>query len=120
MIINTELLKEKLQDELVALESELSTVGRKNPSNPEDWEAVEGADNIDTAEEAEVSEGMETFETNTAILNQLEIRLNEVKDALAKIDNNTYGICETCGLPIEGDRLEVNPGARTCKLHMND
>ncbi len=118
-MINTEYFKEKLEAELKTVEAELHTVGRKNPSNPLDWEAKEGEMNTDTAEEAEVAEGIEEYENNSAILKQLEIRYNEIKDALAKIDMGTYGICEVSGLPIEEDRLEANPAARTCKAHMN-
>lgn len=120
MTINTEYFKEKLEVELKTIEGELETVGRKNPSNPLDWEAKEGDMNTDTAEEAEVAEGIEEYENNSAILKQLETRYNEVKDALAKIDMGTYGTCEISGLPIEEDRLEANPAARTCKAHMND
>jgi len=120
MTINTEYFKEKLEAELKTIEAELTTVGRKNPSNPLDWEAKEGDLNTDTAEEAEVAEGIEEYENNSAILKQLEIRFNEIKDALAKIDMGTYGICEVSGLPIEEDRLEANPAARTCKAEMNN
>ena len=63
---------------------------------------------------------MEEYQNNKAILNQLETRLNEVKSALEKIENDKYGICEVSGVPIEIDRLEANPAARTCKAHMND
>ena len=38
--------------------------------------------------------------------------LNEIKNALKKINNGTYGICEESGEPIELSRLEVNPLAR--------
>lgn len=120
MTINTEHFKEMLEAELKTLDAELETVGRKNPSNPLDWEAKEGDMNTDTAEEAEIAEGIEQYENNSAILKQLETRYNEVKDALAKIDMGTYGICEISGLPIEEDRLEANPAARTSKAHMND
>ena len=120
MNINIEHFKEKLQSELATVEAELATVGRKNPSNPLDWEAKEDDMNTDTAEEAEIAEGIEDYETNSAVLDQLEIRFNELKDALAKIELGTYGICEVSGLPIEEDRLEANPAARTCKAEMNN
>ncbi|MHB1316590.1 MAG: TraR/DksA C4-type zinc finger protein [Minisyncoccota bacterium] len=119
-MLNTEIFKKRLQEELALIESELKTVGRKNPSNPLDWEANQGDIKPDTAEPAEISEAIEQYETNSAVLDQLEIRFNEIKDALAKIELGTYGICEVSGLPIEEDRLEANPAARTCKKHMND
>jgi RNA polymerase-binding transcription factor DksA len=119
MTIDIPHFKEKLLSELALIETELASVGRKNPSNPLDWEAKEGNINIDTAEDAELAEGIEVYENNSAILKQLEIQYNDIKDALAKIDQGTYGICEISGLPIEEDRLEANPAARTCKAHMN-
>ena len=116
--MNIEHLKNLLLKEEKLLESELGTVGRKNPDNPTDWEATESED-IDTAEEAEVASSIEVYENNKGVLNQLEIKLNEVQSALNKIEAGTYGKCETCGSSIEEDRLEVNPSAKTCKAHMN-
>jgi RNA polymerase-binding transcription factor DksA len=118
-MINTQHYKELLESELANLEKELATVGQKNPEKKGDWEAVEKMD-IDTADEEEVADSMTEYETNNAILDQLETRLNEVKNALKKIEDGTYGICEISGQPIEEDRLEANPAAKTCKTHMND
>jgi sigma-B regulation protein RsbU (phosphoserine phosphatase) len=44
--------------------------------------------------------------------------LAEVDAALARIDNGSYGLCETCHDPIEADRLENNPLARFCLDHL--
>jgi RNA polymerase-binding transcription factor DksA len=40
--------------------------------------------------------------------------LTDVDDALAKLDNGTYGRCESCGGPIGDARLEAMPAARLC------
>ena len=40
--------------------------------------------------------------------------LDEVDDALARFDAGTYGLCETCGDPIEADRLMADPLQRFC------
>ena len=112
-------LKQKLEEELENLKKELATVGRINPENPADWEPtpkVEGvheheADPNDKADE------MEEYETNAAILKELEIRFNEVKDALKRIENGKYGVCSVCGKAIESARLEANPAAATCIEH---
>lgn len=116
--MDTQYFKEVLSKELETLEEELATVGRKNPENPNDWEATEGED-VDQADEGEVAESMEKYKDNQAILEQLEIRMNEVKSALDKIEKGTYGICEIGGEQIEEDRLKANPSAKTCKAHMN-
>jgi len=41
-------------------------------------------------------------------------RLQEVDEALDRIENGTYGICEECGGPISFKRLEVRPVAKYC------
>ncbi len=38
--------------------------------------------------------------------------LREINDALAKIQNGAYGICEGTGKPIAKARLEAQPWAR--------
>lgn len=48
-------------------------------------------------------------------LNENErLRLLEVDDALDRIENGTYGVCEECGGPISLKRLEVRPVAKYC------
>jgi DnaK suppressor protein len=40
--------------------------------------------------------------------------LYEIDDALRRVDQKTYGICELSGKPIEKERLKVLPYARFC------
>ena len=40
--------------------------------------------------------------------------INEIDNALARIDDGTYGICELDGKPIPKQRLEAIPWARFC------
>lgn len=115
---NTSHYKEELEKELATLEGELKTVGRINPSNPNDWEPVPQKMDIDTADENELSDKIEGYEENSAILKQLETRFNEVKNALKKIEEGSFGKCEVCGKEIEEKRLEANPAAPTCMEHM--
>ncbi len=42
------------------------------------------------------------------------MRLQEVEEALERIDNGTYGKCESCGDLIAGPRLEALPFAKLC------
>jgi RNA polymerase-binding transcription factor DksA len=113
--------KSKLQEELALLEKELSGIGIKNPENPSDWEAKETSMDTATpmADSNEAADKIEEYDENRAIVDELEIRYNNIKRALAKADSGAYGTCEICGEPIEEDRLEVNPAARTCKTHLN-
>jgi len=113
-----EFYKEKLLAEKARLEAELATIGRINPDNPGDWEAVPSDVNQREVDPNKRADNIEEYETNTAILKQLEIQLTDVKDALKKIEDGKYGLCETSGEQIEEDRLNANPAARTCSQHM--
>jgi RNA polymerase-binding transcription factor DksA len=110
--------KEKLEKEKKVLEDELKTVGRSS-SGKGGWDATSGGMEVDSADDNEVADKMEELEENELILGQLEKQLNEVGAALERIEKNTYGICDVSGEPIEKERLEANPSARTCMTHMN-
>jgi RNA polymerase-binding transcription factor DksA len=116
--IDVNYFKGKLEQELAAVEEELNDVGRKNPTNKLDWEAEPADMNVDSADPNEVADNIEEYEENTAVLKDLEVKFNDIKDALAKIEKGTYGICEISGEPIEKERLEANPAARTCMKHI--
>lgn len=111
--------REKLQKELGLLTTELQTVAKVNPSNPDDWEPKAVDADIQQADRNEVADEIGNFETNVAIAKDLEIRFNEVKNAIKKIEEGVYGTCEVCKEEIEEDRLGANPAATTCKAHMN-
>lgn len=110
--------KDRLLKEKTLLEEELATVGRKDPVNPKDWQATVDDSMVDSADENEVADVLEEFEEHKAILTQLETQLGDVNDALKKIEDGKYGICELSGEPIERERLEANPSARTSVKHM--
>lgn len=118
--MNTEHFKQKLQDELGHLEKQLKGLAVRDPKNPGNWQATAG--DIDTAAPAadanEAADKMEEFEERQEETEALEQRLNDVKAALKKIEDGSYGKCEISGDMIEEDRLEANPAARTCKAHM--
>ena len=46
-------------------------------------------------------------------LQELEI-LRAIDNALRRIEEGTYGICEVCGGPIEKERLELLPWTTLC------
>lgn len=118
--IDVEKFKEKLEEELKIVERELTSIGRINPSNPKDWEAKPEPIDILNADQTEVAEGITEYEGNTGVLKQLEIRFNEIKNALKRIDDGVYGSCEKCEKEIEQKRLEANPAATTCISHIEN
>ena len=46
--------------------------------------------------------------------------LADIDEALARIEDGTYGLCEDCEEPIEPKRLEVFPTARLCLTHQEE
>ncbi len=109
--------KKKLLAEQAELENELSEVGRQDKSNPGGWDATSGSIEVDSADDNEVADKLEELEENSGVVNKLETQLSDVKRALEKIDQGKYGLCENCGQPIEIERLEANPSARTSIKH---
>lgn len=57
-----------------------------------------------TAERGEVS----------AIAGSLQEMLNEIEHAITKLDDGTFGVCESCSGLIQPARLEAQPSARRC------
>ena len=58
----------------------------------------------------------ETFEREKELALESGVQgiLRMVEEALRKIQNGTYGVCEGCGKPIDGNRLRAIPYARLC------
>ena len=50
----------------------------------------------------------------STMVEQTRARLADVDDALERVEQGTYGLCERCGRPIPEGRLEARPVARTC------
>jgi RNA polymerase-binding transcription factor DksA len=116
--MDTSHVKVGLEKERAKLEWEMKSIGRRNPSVPGDWEATQQ----DTGPEADIhdtADQLEEYAENTAILNTLELRYNEIVAALARIDKGTYGVCTVDGEPIGEARLIADPAARTCLKHLN-
>ena len=57
---------------------------------------------------------LEQADVEQAILDNEKALLAEVQQALARIDNGTYGICTNCGQLIPEVRLEAIPWATLC------
>ncbi len=88
----------------------------------EEWEQIQA--NVRPAEvrregspfgkrEEEATESFE-LEKRLALEQQLRDHLAEVEHALRKLDEGTYGLCDSCGQPIAPDRLEALPQASLC------
>ncbi len=112
-----EYFKKKLEHRKNELEKALSYVAQKNPANPEDWETTEPDMNVMISDKNELADIFEELENRAAVEDKLEEKLTFVKEALERIKNGIYGICETGGEMIDEKRLEVYPTAKNCMEH---
>lgn len=111
--------KKRLLDELQRVENELKNLGWQDPETG-DWEATGGDIDHSATESDELADRQEEYGENRAEIDEIEIHWRNIKRALRKIEEGTFGICEISGDEIEEDRLEVSPSARTCKAHMEE
>jgi DnaK suppressor protein len=93
--------RERLRSELNLAEHELHDLMR---------DAGDGAGN----DQADV--GSTTFERDheMSLANNARVMLAQTEHALARIDDATYGVCESCGQPIGKMRLMAFPRATLC------
>ena len=123
MKIDTNHFKKLLEEEKHKIESELRETSIRNPKDSRDYQAVypekSGPEKME-ADDLDVADSMEEYQERYDLNDVLEKRLNNVKDALKAIEDNTYGWCKIGGTPheIEHERLAANPAATTCIAHL--
>ena len=119
-------LKAVLAKEREVLIGELKTIATPNPNLKDDWnvkheEWSEGQ--ITSKEELEAGESVNESDEdmkNKALSDHLELRLRDVNNALKRIEDGNYGICEICKEPIPLERLKANPAAATDIEHAEE
>lgn len=107
-------LRANLGAESDSLEEELAAHGKISGG---DWQGTSSEQKGAEPDPIDAADQIEELVTNVPLVEELEKRLHEVKDALEKMDKGTYGMCETCKEPIPSKRLVANPAARTCVAH---
>lgn len=110
--------KQKLQEELAVVTSELESIAQKNEVTG-DWVAVPEGTELTSPDENVEADAVEEWNERRAMMPQLETRYRNIVRALEKIENDIYGTCEISGEPIEEERLEANPAARTNLANMD-
>jgi len=119
-------LKIALVKEREVLIGELETIATPDPHLKDDWNVKheEWSEDQITSEEAlegdeSVNESDEDMK-NKALSDHLELKLRDVNNALKRMEDGTYGICEICKEPISLERLKANPAAATDIEHAKE
>ncbi len=89
--------KEQIEKNLSGVKEEISELQHQELNDEGDYAAA----NSDSLVES-------------AIITQQQKELREIENALAKIENGEYGVCEMCEDPIGFQRLKVKPHAVYC------
>ncbi len=103
---------EYFKNRLLDIENEILENIKSETSEEENPFEIDG-DLVDRAEafsSATVSEGLSASQKKI---------IEEIRRAIQRIKDNTFGKCIICSTDIEEDRLEVIPYAERCKKHMN-
>lgn len=74
--------------------------------------------------ESNKDEGMDTYdlaseerdrEINFILSDRERVKIKQIDDALGRLEDRTYGVCESCGLEIAEERLQAMPFTRLCR-----
>ncbi|MFD3874747.1 TraR/DksA family transcriptional regulator [Streptomyces sp. NPDC058623] len=82
-----------------------------------DFEGIVAANALVAVDDEHDPEGGSTaFERAhvAALLAQAHEHLEELDQALERLDQGRYGQCETCGAAIPPERLDIRPATTTC------
>src|SRR6266567_5642306 len=109
MAIDLTVMRKRLEEKQAELQQHIASL-TGSPAQAED--AIQASDGVVELEEEAVD--LEETDVEQAILDNERALLVEVQQALARIDNGTYGICSNCGQPIPEKRLEAIPWATLC------
>jgi RNA polymerase-binding protein DksA len=96
--------KTRIEREIESLESDMAELG-------DDFESDGGGQSNHMAEGSASATEQERLLT---LAGDLRGMLNQINEALERIEDGTYGICQRCGKQINPERLEAFPYVAYC------
>jgi RNA polymerase-binding transcription factor DksA len=117
--VDLEELRGALEVEKEELEEELAAHGRVQ-SETGDWQGASIGFEGEESDPNDVADQIEELANNVPLVEELEERHQDVTEALEKMDEGVYGICEVSNEPIPLERLKANPAARTTIEHADE
>lgn len=105
-------IRDNLVTERTELEEQLKEIEESVFQSPQS--EVSGEVGYDTDDYADAGSATFEREKDLSIANNVQDLLVKVNRALEKIDEGTYGVCESCGNPIDSARLKALPSVVLC------
>ena len=105
-------IKKRLESERERLEAELHEIMERTSISSD----IEQVTELSTYDDHPADLASETFERekDLALEGNIQDLLDKVNTALEKIEDGTYGLCDSCGVEINPNRLEALPWASLC------
>ena len=100
---------EQIRDELIRRRAELQAELSRLTQPPEEGASVGFGKRVGDG----TTEAVERLAT-TATARSIAASIADVDNALARIDEGTYGFCDVCGLEIPPTRIEALPATTRC------
>ena len=97
----TEQLKIKFTQRIVELQQRIGAIHQ---------DFADGRD-ADWSEQAGERENEEVL---NALESEAKVEIQHLSNAITRMDNGTYGVCQACGEDIAQQRLQVQPAAEKC------
>ncbi len=116
MELDTARFREVLEAERTRLSDEIAGLQDENSENVDTDGQSFGASN----HPADAASDVMARERNMGVGMDLQAELDDITNALARLDEGQYGRCETCGQPIPIERLEARPAATLCIDHQRE
>jgi len=112
MTIDTERFRKALLDERTRVRDAIDYLHEETPGSLEDeTEEILGSSDNHLGDAAT---GTLDREIDYTLEENSEQVLQQIEEALARIDDGTYGTCSRCGKEIAEERLEARPWATLC------
>lgn len=98
------------------VEDERSTRQQRESLNRDFSEVVAAASDVATDDEHDPEGSTIAYERSkvAALVAQADAHLDDIRRALERIEDGTYGVCERCSADISDARLEARPVVHTC------
>ena len=93
--------RKRLIEEQEQLKASASSTGERREGSPFGKREEEAAETLE-------------LEKRLTLEKRIREQLAEVEHALHKFEEDTYGLCDSCGQPIDPARLEALPQATLC------
>lgn len=106
-------LKKSLEKKKSELEKELETFAKKDPKFKGDYDTQFPDFGLAQSVDENALE-VAAYESALPVEYTLELKLQDINQALERIKKGKYGFCKKCKKEIDLERLKILPEAKTC------